>query len=346
MLFPLIFLVLSLMAFLPRIPVKHWFFRGFDFIRPQLLFLQFLALGCWLGTGAEQDPWILWSLGAMIGSIAYQLAHVFPYTALNKASSQSCEKQSGESLRILIANVLQPNPNKDTFVQLVEQTKPDLLLMMESDQAWETAVESLAGRFPHAIRVPLDNLYGMHLYSAWPLQESRVRFLVEEDVPSIETLVQLPSGNHIQIFGVHPAPPSPTENETSTERDAELMRIGQMVRDSIHPCLVCGDLNDVAWSRTTRLFRKLSGLQDPRMGRGFYSSFHTRFFFLRFPMDHLFHTEDFCLRQIRRLPNFGSDHFAMCYELGYRAKSTAPSPSLSTAEKEEVESHLEAEEEG
>src|SRR5690606_8157434 len=102
---------------------------------------------------------------------------------------------------------------------------------------------------------------------------------------------------------------------SSAERDAELVVVAKRVQDAELPVIVCGDLNDVAWSRTTRLFQKLSRLLDPRKGRGFYGTFHARYPFLRYPLDHVFHSDDFRLVDMRLLPYVGSDHFPVFVEL-------------------------------
>ena len=109
--------------------------------------------------------------------------------------------------------------------------------------------------------------------------------------------------------------------------------------DSRDPVIVCGDLNDVAWSRTTRLFQKISRLVDPRKGRGFVSTFHAKYPPLRYPLDHVFHSPDFRLIVMRRLSNVGSDHFpvhvALSYEPAAAAEQDAPTPT--TEDKREAQ---------
>jgi endonuclease/exonuclease/phosphatase (EEP) superfamily protein YafD len=97
-----------------------------------------------------------------------------------------------------------------------------------------------------------------------------------------------------------------------------------------------GDLNDVAWSYTTELFTKISGMLDPRIGRGFYNTFHAKMPFLRFPLDHVFCSTDFKLVKLSRLENFSSDHFPILISLQYeqRAKTQQEEPQ---ADKDDIE---------
>jgi endonuclease/exonuclease/phosphatase (EEP) superfamily protein YafD len=183
------------------------------------------------------------------------------------------------------------------------------VLTLESDLWWERQLEPLEKEFPYTVKVPLDNLYGMHLYSRLSLEDVRVHYIIKEDIPSIHAQLKTPEGQKISIHCLHPEPPSPTESKTSTERDAELLVVAKNVKNIQGPVMVFGDLNDVAWSRTTRLFQKISGLLDPRIGRGFYNTFHAKYPLLRWPLDHIFFSEHFLLDTLKVLPKMGSDHF-------------------------------------
>jgi endonuclease/exonuclease/phosphatase (EEP) superfamily protein YafD len=132
----------------------------------------------------------------------------------------------------------------------------------------------------------------------------------------------------VWLNAVHPRPPAPGESDHSLPRDAELLVVGARVRDALEregsrPVVVFGDLNDVAWSRTTRLFQKVSRLLDPRKGRGLFPTFHARWPGLRWPLDHVFFSDDFRLVAMRRLDYVGSDHFPVYVCLSHEPPAAA-----------------------
>ena len=114
------------------------------------------------------------------------------------------------------------------------------------------------------------------------------------------------------------------------------MKIAFKAKDCNLPCIVTGDLNDVAWSHVTELFRKTSGLLDPRRGRGFYSTFSAHHWLVRYPLDYIFCSPHFGLVQMKRLPKNGSDHFATLTHLvlSEELKDQQQEPQ---ADKEELE---------
>ncbi|HEX5726230.1 MAG TPA: endonuclease/exonuclease/phosphatase family protein, partial [Longimicrobiaceae bacterium] len=195
---------------------------------------------------------------------------------------------------------------------------------------------------PHTVLRPQDNTYGMVLFSRLELVEPRVEFLVEDDVPSFHLRVRLPFGREVELHCLHPRPPAPGENPRSTERDAELLVVGKAVKEARLPVIVAGDLNDVAWSHTTRLFQKVSGLLDPRIGRGFFNTFHARIPLVRWPLDHLFHSRHFRLLALERGRAYGSDHFPVYVALSYEsdAQDHHDEPEADSGERREAEEKI------
>lgn len=301
---------------LPMLRVSHWSVRGFDFPRIQLASLAIVLLIVqliYLDVG-QPTHFVMFVITALC--LAWQLWWVLPYTRLWPTEVKNATENSpAQSISILTANVLTPNRDAHKLIALVHKYQPDILVTLESDKWWEDQLQPLEALLPETIKCPLDNLYGMHVYSKCPLHDAQVAFLIEQGVPSMHALVELPTKQKIRMHFLHPAPPSPTENTRSEERDAELIIVAKSIADSNQPIIVTGDLNDVAWSRTTRLFRKISGLLDPRVGRGMFNTFHVKFPMLRWPLDHLFHSEHFTVSHIKRLPSIGSDHFPLFTKL-------------------------------
>jgi hypothetical protein len=98
-----------------------------------------------------------------------------------------------------------------------------------------------------------------------------------------------------------------------------LLITAREVRETAAPSIVAGDLNDVAWSRTTRLFQDTGGLLDPRIGRGPYPTYNANWPLLRWPLDHVLFEREFGLIDFRALGDIGSDHFPI-----YAALCQAP----------------------
>lgn len=297
-----------------------WIIRVCDFPRQQIamggVFLLAAYVVAWDAANLAETA----LLAALLAAVVYQGYWLFPYTPYAPVQVHAASAaRSADCLRVMVANVWVRNRETDAFLDLVQRTRPDVLLTMETDDRWNEALHALDADYPHALRHPLGNAYGMTLHSRHPLHDAAIRFRVEEDVPSVDAHVELPSGRQVRFIGLHPRPPHPEEHANSTNRDAELLRVGEEVeaildeRDT--PVIVAGDFNDVPWSYVTLLMRRISGLLDPRIGRGPFNTFHAHYTALRCPLDHVLHSAHFALQSLQRSVSFGSDHFALVADL-------------------------------
>ncbi|QHL88989.1 endonuclease/exonuclease/phosphatase [Nibribacter ruber] len=305
-----------LASLLTLVKSTYWWIRVLDFPRVQIALFSTFILGAYgYFYGYETTAAKLFA-GLLVLGIVNEIIHVYRYTPFVPVQAlRSKIKAPKNSFGFMISNVRMSNKRYERFLKLVKQTDPDMLLINEPNQRWADALSELDARYPYAIKKPLENTYGMMFFSKFPLSHVDIRFLVEEGIPSFYALVELPTGKKFDLFTVHPQPPH-FDKDTDT-REAELLTVAKMAKDSPWASIVAGDLNDVAWSYSTNLFRKISGLLDPRIGRGFYNTYNALIPFFRYSLDHIFYDPAFRLIRLQRLPKFGSDHFPIFIRLNY-----------------------------
>ncbi len=311
-----VFIVATL---LPLIKKDHWMIRAFDFPHVQITIINVVLFVLQL-VFLDTNSWIDISVTVALAlCILYQCVIIFPYTPIASPKIYNgSAKEVKEGISLMVTNVLMDNKHAEKCIKIIQHNHPDVLLMIETNQWWKEQIRDVVEKeYEYRIEYPLENTYGMLLYAKFPLKDSDIKFLIKKDIPSFHTTLVLPSGLEIFLHCIHPEPPAPTQSEYSTERDAELLIVGKEIINPAKPTIVAGDLNDVAWSYTTRLFIKISQLLDPRMGRGFFSTFHAGYPLMRWPLDHVFLSSHFKLLDIQRLPYYGSDHFPIFIKIGY-----------------------------
>lgn len=324
-------LVLCFGTAVPLFRSDAWWIRIFDFPRIQIAVLIGLTLTGYvaLHLGGDLRPWE-YALAAVVGlGLVWQLHSIAPYTTFYpRAMADSHAADDGNRISLLVYNVLHDNREVESLRELIRDNDPDVILLSEATRWWLDQLAGLEADYPYTLLQPQENEYGLLLYSRLELEDPKIRFLIEPEIPSLRTQVRLRSGTVVTLYGVHPRPPGLKRRdderrggsdedqdggrEDSDMRDAELLSVAKEVKERGDvPVIVAGDFNDVAWSRTTHLFQRVGGLLDPRVGRGLFNTFSTKSRLLRFPLDHIFASEHFLVVELRRLPNIGSDHFPM-----------------------------------
>lgn len=337
--------LLILLSILPLSKNQHWVFRVPEFMKLQIFILQVPAL-ILCSIFMERTVWF-WVLNvSQLFLAAYHLYILIRYTTFYRKKYISDAATRSETIKIISANVYQFNTDYQRFHQLIHRHRPDIFITMESNAAWERAIRVLEEEYPYTEKMTLENTYGMHFYSKIPFTKAKFHFFVADDIPSIEVHFETKTGENYIVYGVHPPPPSPTEETTSKERDGDLLSLAKKIKKQQVPCLVIGDFNTVAWSDTSILFRKTSELIDARLGRGILATFHARYWFFRVPLDLLFHSPEIFISKLKTLENFGSDHFPILCEFSINSEDAQQAEDIKTTDNEDMEEVNELIEEG
>lgn len=310
--------LLVVLTVLPVWDTTIWWIRAMDFPRVQIAVLAGLlfvvALFC-AGPARIVVPLL------MIAILGYQTWRIFPYTPLARVEV-GLGAEGPDTIRLFAANVLMDNRDYAPILEEITGEDPDILLLMETDQAWIDALEPVLARYPTVLRQPRDNYYGMVFATRLAVEDARMVHLTRAgDTPTVFAELRDAAGQAFRFIGLHPRPPLP--GDSTEERDAQIRFAALFAAQSGMPLIAMGDFNDVAWSDISRMFKRVGGYVDPRIGRGFYSSFDAEKWYLRFPIDQLYMTSDVAVVSFARLGPVGSDHFPMTAAVRLDAEQAA-----------------------
>jgi len=325
--FVIIFSLLLVSAsFIPNFNSQHWSVRIFDFLKIQLSLLLTLSIGLSFFISFEHLYLEITLKLSLIIALVYNLYFIYPFLSIQTFNSPSID---GNYLSLISVNVRQDNTAYEKLINTVNHFNPSIVLTMESNKDWEDAMKTLENRYKHYLKIPLENKYGMHFYTNLNVISLKKHFLISSEYPSIEAILKDEEGIEFKFWGIHPPPSSPTEKQTSKQKDAELMLLAKKLSKETRPVLVAGDFNNVSWSKTSKLFAKVSGLKDARLGRGVYGTFPSYAYLLQFPIDLVFNSLNLKIAKIKTLSSINSDHLPLLVKFKVKA-----SPRNKNANKE------------
>jgi len=256
--------------------------------------------------------------GMIAASMIFQGTYLINYTPLvNKAVPDASADAMG--FKLMVYNVFMENEAYEDARKMLIKADPDLLVILETNKTWDKELKPVKEKYPFIIGTLNDVGYGMVIYSKIKLENTERYYLNNKNVPSYSFEIQPDNRPPIKIFSAHPPPPNSFEEMPDNVGDKEkaLTIIGAKIKQSDQPSIVLGDLNDIAWGHTEELMDAGGKLHDVRVGRGFYNSFNAHSFWMRWPLDHVFVTSQFSLKNIQLLDNAGSDHYPIFVELSY-----------------------------
>ncbi len=308
----------------------RWWVRMWDFPRVHILVTAMAGILLAIFIGGS-----IWPFLVLLGCAIYQGLKIFPFTAFARPEvAFRPAAPDRTAITVVASNVEMENADHASVARMIAREDPDILLLMETDETWQLALDAQLKTYPTVVAHPLSNHYGMIFATRLTAHSAKTVFLADDETPTLLADLETPGGQQFHFIGLHPRPPVPGDD--TEERDQQIKTAATLTRNSVHPVVAMGDFNDVAWSWTTTRFRHHGQFLDPRIGRGMMSSFDARRRLLRFPIDQMYVTAGIRIASFSLCEAVGSDHFPLraVFSIdGPRRAETAAEPIAGQAPK-------------
>ncbi len=255
-------------------------------------------------------------LAAALAALA--IAQGVPLARYQSPDPVAADPRAPARLRVLVANVLTQNDEREPLIRLIRRERPDVIGLIEVSEGWMADLAPIRADYPHRLEFPAD-ARGLALWSRLP--PTRVEGpgpFAPGGNPALGVTLDW-GGRPLRFWLVHNV--SPFERPAGLPPGAEFAGLARRVRAEPGPTLVAGDFNCTDGSPFFARFLRDSGLRDTRLGRGRQASWPTWSPY-RIGIDHAFVSAELAVVDRRLGPPIGSDHLPVLLEV---APARAPS---------------------
>ncbi len=279
----------------------HWFAELFSHFRLYYLLAQAVLIMVFLNT--RRYLWLAVTILLALPNAWYVAPYLLPLLP-----GQATRLTAPASPQVVVINLGYRNTEYQRLLDYVNEQRPELLVLSEYTPDWDLALtEGLSG-YPHALRRPRSDPFGMAVFSRSPLIEAARLDLGSEQAENIRLRARL-GGREISLFAVHLYPP--TTPERAARRLRQLERLAGEVRAAPGPRLVTGDLNLTPFSPHFHRLLDRSGLLDARQAQGLHVTWPSLPLPLWIPIDHALADPGSGVSDVRIGPAVGSDHYPL-----------------------------------
>ncbi len=270
-----------------------------------VLLIPFLAIALWL----REWKWLC--VIVVIGG--FNLALISPLFL-----PRPREVVTTPQLRLMTANVFVRNDNTRLLIDLIKDEQPDVVLTLEINDHWLSALDDLQNEYPYRIdsisdpRYPSYGAFGCALLSRLPLRDERIIRIGSQSLPVVMAEIES-DGVELTVCGAHPYPPS--GRERTIIRDEYLDELGRLLSTIRGPLVLLGDLNTTRWSPKFRTLAKTAEMRDASEGFGWQPTWPGWLPLPQIPIDHVLVSPELKVIDHRVGPSIDSDHLPVTTDI-------------------------------
>ena len=211
---------------------------------------------------------------------------------------------SNRPLKIVSINLLSSNHNHELAKNYINQSDPDLIVLMEYTPIWDQSLsKAFIEEYPHQIKQVRNHNFGIALWSKHAISSHQILDFTDRDFPMIEAEIEM-GEESLTVTSIHLE--NPVGRDNMALRHHQVDQLINRYRDRNNLVLI-GDYNMTPYSSDYTRLRDHLELKETRCSIS--PTFPIYFMPLRIPIDHCLVSQSISHSCVDLGPNIGSDHF-------------------------------------